>query len=81
MTEILSRRDRFDLSGSDQPPPLWRVCLVLMRVSAMNNEIDTVEGVLEEMLISLDHECGRHYARGISQHSIFRNDSKAFNAN
>jgi len=47
----------------------------------MNNEIDTVEGVREEMLISLNHECRRHDARGISQHSILRNDGKAFHAN
>ena len=47
----------------------------------MNNEVYTVEGIREKFLIGLDHECRRHYPRGISEHTIFRNDGKAFNTN
>ena len=80
MTEFLSRRDRLDLSGSNQPPPSWRIFLVLMGVASMNDEIDPVEGIREKLLIRPDHECRRHDASRISQHSVIRNDGKAFNA-
>jgi len=46
----------------------------------MNDEIDPVEGIREKLLIRLDHEGRWHDASRISQHSIIRNDGKAFNA-
>ena len=52
--------------------------LLLMRVAAVDHDIDGVETGFKKALIGLELERRRHDAGGIGEHAVLRNDGKAF---
>jgi hypothetical protein len=49
-------------------------------MAAMDQRCRVIQPVLEEMLIGVVLDRGRHYAIGISDHAVGRNDDVAFDA-
>src|SRR5437899_2978619 len=73
-------RDRAYASGQDNPPSPRRVRLVLVRISAMHDQIGAIEGGCEEFLVALEFQFIRHRAIGVCQHAVRGYDDIAIDA-
>jgi hypothetical protein len=78
---IAVARDRsggIDAARCDQPSPLRRPGLALMRITPVNEDRGAVERVRQKGLVGIDQKrCGHHPAR-IGQHSVVGDDRQAF---
>src|SRR6266853_2419455 len=68
------RRRGGDLAGKDKPLAPGGAGAALVRMTAVDHGGGAVESVLEETLIGLITDRGRHLALGIRDHAIGRDD-------
>src|SRR5438874_13604435 len=68
------RRRVSDVAGEDQPLAPGTAGAALVRVTAMDHGGDAVKSILEETLIGLIMDRGRHLAFGIRDHAVGRDD-------
>src|SRR6202035_1569392 len=68
------RRRGGDLAGEDKPLAPGGARAALVRMKAVDHGGGAVESVLEETLIGLITDRGRHLAFGIRDHAVSRDD-------
>src|SRR5437660_9047350 len=74
------RRKRRNTPGEDQPPPLRRARVGLLRMAAVGDRARTIERAMEEALVGLDLERVRHHALDVGDHAVGGDDRVAFDA-
>src|ERR1700730_1089092 len=68
------RRRGGHLAGEDKPLAPDSAGAALVRMTAVDHGGDAVESILEETLIGLITDRGRHLAFGIRDHAVSRDD-------